>query len=92
VRPLQRPRAALQRHRAPATSAERHCQQRTLRNRLRQHYALNAAGSTLRLTLGCLVTQQLGIELRVVGSGKRMTVGAGEHILSDRMSENAFVC
>lgn len=32
---------------------------RTLRSRLRQHYALNAAGSTLRLTLGCLLAQQL---------------------------------
>jgi hypothetical protein len=39
---------------------------RTLRTRLRQHYALNAAGSTLRLTLGCLLAQQLGIELRRV--------------------------
>jgi hypothetical protein len=65
---------------------------RTLRTRLRQHYALNAAGSTLRLTLGCLLSQQLGIELRRVGSGKRMTFGAGERILSDWMDRNALVC
>jgi hypothetical protein len=32
---------------------------RTLRTRLRQHYARNAAGSTLRLTLGCLLAHQL---------------------------------
>jgi hypothetical protein len=54
---------------------------RTLRTRLRQQNALNAAGSTLRLTRGCLLAQQLGIELRRVGSGKRMTFGAGERIL-----------
>jgi hypothetical protein len=65
---------------------------RTLRTRLRQHYALNAAGSTLRLTLGCLLAQQLGIELRRVGNGQRMTFGAGEQTLSNWMSENAFVC
>jgi hypothetical protein len=65
---------------------------RTLRSRLRQHYSLNAEGSTLRLTLGCLLTQQLGIELRRVGSGERMTFGAGERILSEWMNENAFVC
>jgi hypothetical protein len=58
---------------------------RTLRTRLRQHYALNAEGSTLRLTLGCLLAQQLGIELRRVGSGQRMTFGAGEHVLSTWM-------
>ena len=61
------------------------------RTRLLHYYALNAAGSTLRLTLGCLLAQQLGIERRRVGSGKRMTFGAGERILSDWMSENAFV-
>ena len=65
---------------------------RTLRTRLRQHYSLNAAGSTLRLTLGCLLAKQLGIELRRVGSGERMTFGDGERILSEWMSENAFVC
>ena len=49
---------------------------RTLRSRLRQHYALNAEGSTLRLTLGCLLAARLGIELRRVGSGARMTFEA----------------
>src|SRR4051812_3675555 len=35
---------------ANGTASKRH-----LRGRLRQHYALNAYGSTLRLTLGCLL-------------------------------------
>ncbi|MFD1272488.1 GIY-YIG nuclease family protein [Streptomyces kaempferi] len=61
-----------------------------LRKRVRYHYRGNAAGSTLRLTLGCL----LGIELRRVGkSGTRMTFGkAGEAALSQWMAENARVC
>ncbi|WP_374939609.1 GIY-YIG nuclease family protein [Streptomyces sp. UH6] len=42
-----------------------------LRKRVRYHCRGNAAGSTLRLTLGCLP----GLELRRVGSGKRMTFG-----------------
>lgn len=32
-----------------------------------------ACGSTLRLTLGCLLAEQLGIQLRRVGSGARVT-------------------
>ena len=65
---------------------------RTLRGRIRQHYSLNAEGSTLRLTLGCLLQERLGIQLRRVGSGTRMTFGAGEKVLSQWMGENAFVC
>ncbi|MEU6544071.1 GIY-YIG nuclease family protein [Streptomyces sp. NPDC046859] len=57
--------------------------------RVRYHYRGNAAGSTLRLTLGCL----LGLELRRVGSGKRMTFGkAGEATLTQWMADNARVC
>jgi hypothetical protein len=52
----------------------------------------NAEGSTLRLTLGCLLSERLGIQLRRVGSGKRMTFGEGEAALSAWMDENAFVC
>nr|WP_228182403.1 hypothetical protein [Streptomyces anulatus] len=60
-----------------------------LRKRVRYHYRGNAAGSTLRLTLGCL----LGLELRRVGSGRRMTFGkAGEATLSQWMADNAQVC
>lgn len=63
----------------------------TLQSRIRYHYMGNAEGSTLRLTLGCLLQQELNIELRRVGSGNRMTFGGGEAILSEWMSENAFV-
>jgi hypothetical protein len=63
----------------------------SLWHRIRYHYRGNAEGSTLRLTLGCLLAQQLGIQLRRVGSGKRMTFAAGEPVLSEWMAHNAFV-
>src|SRR5690349_422197 len=53
-----------------------------LRNRIRYHFRGNAWGSTLRLTLGCLLADSLGIELRRVGSGKRRTFADGERTLS----------
>ncbi|GAA3704603.1 hypothetical protein GCM10022224_082620 [Nonomuraea antimicrobica] len=60
-----------------------------LRSRVRYHFRGNAEGSTLRLSLGCL----LGLELRRVGSGKRLTFGlAGEKELTDWMAEYARVC
>jgi hypothetical protein len=63
----------------------------TLRDRIRYHYKGNAEGSTLRKTLGILLSDALGIELRRVGSGKRMTFGPGESRLSEWMAENALV-
>jgi hypothetical protein len=63
----------------------------TLRDRIRYHYRGNAEGSTLRKTLGILLSEPLGIELRRVGSGKRMTFDAGESRLSEWMAENALV-
>jgi len=39
----------------------------TLRDRIKYHYTGNAEGSTLRKTLGCLLADDLGIELRRVG-------------------------
>ena len=48
-----------------------------MRERIRYHYQGNAEGSTLRLTLGCLLSEELDIELRRVGSGKRMTFAEG---------------
>jgi hypothetical protein len=63
----------------------------TLLERIRYHYSGNAEGSTLRKTLGCLLAGELGIELRRVGSGKRMTFVEGEHRLSAWMAENAYV-
>lgn len=63
----------------------------SLRKRIRYHYRGNAYGSTLRLSLGCLLADELGISLQVVGSGKRMTFADGEGRLSDWMHQNACV-
>jgi hypothetical protein len=63
----------------------------TLRTRLRKHYDGNASGSTLRKTLGCLLADELGLELRPTGPKGRLTFGAGEDELSAWMGANAFV-
>jgi len=63
----------------------------SLRKRIRYHYNGNAEGSTLRLTLGCLLRSELETELRRVGSGTRFTFAHREAALSDWMTENAFV-
>ena len=62
----------------------------TLRSRLvRSHIRGNASGSTLRLTLGCL----LGLDLRRTGASGRATFGPeGEKRLSDWMALNARFC
>jgi hypothetical protein len=65
--------------------------QQTLRQRLQTHHAGNAEGSTLRKTLGCLLADELDIQLRRVGSGARKTFVAGEQVLSAWMADNAFV-
>lgn len=57
---------------------------------VRSHFAGRADGSTLRLTLGCLLADQLGIRLGLSPSG-RFTFHEGEAVLSDWMAENAFV-
>jgi hypothetical protein len=75
---------------APSKNGARPSSQR-LSDRIRYHYRGNAEGSTLRLTLGCLLGEKLGIDLRRVGSGKRMTFADGEAVLSGWMAENAFV-
>lgn len=63
-----------------------------LYKRIRYHYAGNAAGSTLRLTLGCHLSDVLGLELRRVGSGARLTFTTpGEARLSDWMAQHARV-
>lgn len=49
--------------------------QQSLRPWIRYHYTGNAADSTLRRTLGCLLAERLGIQLRRVGSGRRLTMG-----------------
>jgi len=66
--------------------------ERTLRHRMRDHFGGNAEGSTLRLTLGCLLSDTLGIRLRRVGSGIRRTfTNPGEIILDKWMAEHARV-
>jgi hypothetical protein len=64
---------------------------RTLRSRIRSHFKTDASRSTLRLTLGCLLARQLGIELRV-GRGDRINFGAGERVISEWMDRYALVC
>lgn len=63
-----------------------------LNRRLRTHYGGNASGSTLRLTLGCLLADRLTIELRRVGSGQRYTfTNPGEQVLDRWMDAHAFI-
>ena len=65
---------------------------RTLRERLRDHLMGNAEGSTLRLTLGCLLADDLGIRLRRVGSGKRHTfTNPGEIVLDRWLAAHAHI-
>ena len=63
----------------------------TLRSRTRMHLRNNASGSTLRLTLGCLLSQQLGLRLQPTGRTARLTFVEGEAVLSDWLEQNAFV-
>lgn len=62
-----------------------------LHQRLRYHMQGNAEGSTLRLSLGCILADELGIELRRVGSGRRLTFSTGEAALSQWLEEYARV-
>jgi hypothetical protein len=64
----------------------------TLRKRILTHYRGNAEGSTLRRTLGCLLSSRLAIQLRRVGSGGRYTfTNPGEQALDRWMDRHAFV-
>ncbi|KLF56945.1 hypothetical protein YA36_13485 [Klebsiella aerogenes] len=63
-----------------------------LRKRLKTHFSGNAAGSTLRRTLGVLLSGESSFPLRRVGSGSRMTfTHPGEQWLDHWMEENAKV-
>ena len=64
----------------------------SLRTRITYHYRGNAAGSTLRLTVGSLIAADLGIGLRRVGSGQRLTFSTGERELSGWLAAHAQVC
>lgn len=72
---------------APASSLS----PRNLRSRLSGHLRGNASGSTLRLSLGCLLAGRLGLELRRTRSGKRVTFGPGERTLSEWLTGQALV-
>lgn len=66
--------------------------QQNLRKRITNHYRGNAEGSTLRRSLGVLLTDQSDFPLRRVGSGTRMTfTHLGEQWLDGWMEKNAFV-
>lgn len=63
-----------------------------LRSRIRHHLCGNAEGSTLRRTLGILLSEQSGFPLRRVGSGLRMTLThLGEQWLDRWLDENALL-
>ena len=65
---------------------------KNLRKRITNHYRGNAEGSTLRRSLGVLLTEESDFPLRRVGSGKRMTfTHLGEQWLDKWMEKNAFV-
>ncbi|WP_186629018.1 GIY-YIG nuclease family protein [Rhodococcus sp. BP22] len=61
-----------------------------IRKRIRYHYRGNAYGSTLRFTLGSLLSEELDIKLRRVGSG-RLHFHQGEWAINDWMDKHAFV-
>ena len=64
-----------------------------LRKRITNHYRGNAEGSTLRKTLGILLSEESNFPLRRVGSGRRMTfTHNGEQWLDNWLESNAFVC
>jgi len=63
-----------------------------LRKRIKTHYCGNAAGSTLRRTLGVLLAAESNFPLRRVGSGIRTTLThSGEQWLDKWMEQNAMV-
>ena len=62
-----------------------------LRKRIQSHFRGNASSSTLRLTLGCLLSEVLGLRLRATGSTGRLTFADEERILSDWFEKHAFV-
>jgi GIY-YIG catalytic domain len=74
----------------PSTNGTQRSSQ-NLRKRIAYHMRGNAYGSTLRLSVGCLLAASLGIQLRRVGSGTRMTFSDGEVALSEWFDSNVGV-
>jgi hypothetical protein len=63
---------------------------KTLHKRLHNHLKGNASQSTFRMTLGCLLSKELGLQLKQ-GDDERLTFEAGEDKLSEWLSNNASV-
>ena len=78
----------------PPASGKRPVSQ-DLRKRVRYHFGgvagASAEGSTLRKSLGVLLSANLGTELRRTGSGQRRTFASGEAVLTQWMADNALV-
>lgn len=65
-----------------------------LRKRVKYHFGAanaDAEGSTLRKTLGILLSDELGFKLRRIGNGDRRTFAGGESVLTQWMAENVLV-
>ncbi len=62
-----------------------------LLDRVRYHYRGNTEGSNFRLTLGCLLADRLGIQLRRVGSGTLMTFAEGESTRKERNVKSSLL-
>ena len=63
-----------------------------IRRRLQTHFRGNASGSTLRLTLGCLLQPEIGTVLQRVGKSGRLTfTNPGEQILDRWIRQHARV-
>ena len=73
------------------TRTTRELRNETLRDRITYHFEGNAEESGLRLSVGVLLGEPPRVELRRVGSAKRMTFRKGEEPLSHRMDTNAPV-
>lgn len=65
--------------------------EQSLWNRIRYHMRGSVGGSTLRLTLACLLADTLGLRLGLRASGDRMTLGPEESTLSHWLDSNARV-
>jgi hypothetical protein len=74
-------------------SNDRPASKQSIAKRIHYHFTGNAEGSTLRLTLGCLLADELGVRLTRVGSGNRRTfTNPGEIKLDNWLAQNALVC
>lgn len=63
----------------------------TLQKRIRTHLRGNASSSTFRFSLGCLLSPQLGIQLRRVGPTERFMFAEGESRLTSWLAQHAKV-